>query len=68
MSKRLEVAASRRDILSAAVDDIVARVEQAKAEYGPRIRANGGVDAIFEEARARLAKPGRKPKASEVST
>jgi hypothetical protein len=67
MSKRLELAATRRGILQSAVDDIVARVERAKGEYGPRIRANGGVDAIFEEARARLARPGRKPKASEVS-
>jgi hypothetical protein len=68
MSKRLELAEHRRGILQSAVDDIVARVEQAKAEYGPRLRANGGVDAIFEEARARLAKPGRKPTASKAAT
>jgi hypothetical protein len=67
MSKRLELAEKRRVIMQSAVDEIVARIERAKAEYGPRIRANGGVDAIFEEARARLSKPGRKPKAPGVA-
>jgi hypothetical protein len=67
MPSRLEVAEERRIILQSAVDDVVARIEKAKELYGPRIRANGGVDAILEAARARLSKPGRKSKASEVS-
>lgn len=64
---KIDELARRSNIVEQAADEVVAAVNKARTNYGSRFRHNGGADAILDRARAKLAKPGRKPK-SEAAT
>jgi hypothetical protein len=66
MSKRKDEQVRRHNLLEKSIGDIIDIIDTTAKEYGPRFKKNGAHEAILDEVAIRLAKPGRKPKASEV--